>query len=199
MPNWLAALLVGLLLAVIIAIAPTRQDRQPRGWLAWTTDIDVRMVVRIVAIRLSGAVYVAWNGGFSAVAAIDWTKFAFLGLVGATVVVPLILSVDFTQHIARRRVARGEHKVRPHLEYSIVRVIRSITDLSLSAVAGQVVVAVPVGAVGTIVHIHEAPNLPLAYEVEFRNRLDDDGPLGRVQTILHGELEVTSSPGRLGR
>ena len=90
-------------------------------------------------------------------------------------------------------VTEGQEAVaEPYIEFSTVRVIKPVTDLSTSATAGTVDDSVPVGIVGTIVDIHNQPNFPLAYEVEFSEFPDEQG--WRLQAILHDELEVVWSP-----
>jgi hypothetical protein len=76
----------------------------------------------------------------------------------------------------------------PYPEFSTVRVINPVSDLSPGAPAGAVVTAIPVGALGAIVHIH-GEDAPLAYEVEFTDLPGSGG--WRVETILHAELALT--------
>jgi hypothetical protein len=78
-------------------------------------------------------------------------------------------------------------------EYSIVKVVRPVTDLSLGAPVGKVLDDIPVGAIGTIVHRFDEPHLPVGYMVEFHDLPGNDGTPGRVETVLHDELALAGA------
>jgi len=106
--HWLDALSFGIPVAIILAIAWANRKRQPLRWLAWAIDAVVRLFASFGTVLLCMAGWVAWRGGYVAVAEVDWATWGFIAAVTAVVLWPVVLLLDVSRHVKRRRKARVE-------------------------------------------------------------------------------------------